>query len=54
MDGKPVLVDSDIEDIKNQTANLLAEAFRAALASPVHFQVGLTCIRTSSRLTMLI
>ncbi|KAF8496676.1 tubulin-tyrosine ligase family-domain-containing protein [Gautieria morchelliformis] len=38
MDGKAILSDSDIEDIKNQTANLLAEAFRAVLASPVHFQ----------------
>jgi hypothetical protein len=35
-----VLSESDIEDITNQTAHILAEGFRAALASPVHFQVG--------------
>ena len=47
-DGGMVLEDSDIEDIMNQTANILADAFRAALASPVHFQVGpiVPCLST--------
>lgn len=40
-EDEAILGDADIEDITNQTANILAETFRAALASPVHFQVGL-------------
>jgi len=36
--GGANLAASDIADITAQTAYVLAEAFRAALASPVHFQ----------------
>lgn len=39
MDGDAIITDADIEDILNQTAHILADAFRAALASSVHFQV---------------
>jgi tubulin--tyrosine ligase len=38
--GNAVLAASDIADIASQTADIVADAFRAALASPVHFQVS--------------
>jgi tubulin---tyrosine ligase len=32
----------DVDDIINQASEILADAFRAALATPVHFQVSPT------------
>ena len=38
--GNIVVTASDIVDITNQAADVIAETFRAALGSPVHFQVS--------------
>lgn len=47
------LTEEDVQAIRNQMADVLAETFKAALESPIHFQVhGLVFVAGSSVLTL--
>lgn len=48
------LTESDIDIIVDQTAEVVGETFRAALASPVHFQVCPDCYKPYLFLELLI
>jgi tubulin--tyrosine ligase len=40
-DPNTVIRSEDVQDIEDQVSNVLAETFKAALASAVHFQVAI-------------